>query len=111
MIKNLKLYATFKNETKPSGFINPVKNPEHKVIASKFRDSLRIETGGFTIPRTPANLRICDHCNLNLVEDETHVLFHGKLYDELRTSIFTKIIKQNRLFESFNNTEKGYFLF
>ena len=34
--KKLKFYATFKNCTKPSEFINHVKNPEHKITAPKF---------------------------------------------------------------------------
>ena len=60
---------------------------EHKITASKFslgNHSLKIENGRFTIPETPANLRICDHCNLNSVEDEMQVLFHCELYDQLR---------------------------
>ena len=31
-----------------------------------------IKTGRFTIPKTPEDLRIRDHCNLNLVENELH---------------------------------------
>ena len=40
-----------------------------------------------------------------------HVLFHCELYDELRKNLFTKITKQNRLFESFNSIDKLSFLF
>ena len=56
----------------------------HKCVASKFRvrnHKLKIETGRFTIPKTPEDLRICDHCSLNSVENEMHVLFHCDLYD------------------------------
>ena len=56
----------------------------HKCVASKFRvrnHNLKIETGRFTIPKTPEDLRICDHCSLNSVENEMHVLFHCDLYD------------------------------
>ena len=44
--------------------------------ASKFR------LGRFGIPKTPANLRICVHRNLNSVGDEMDVLFHCELDDE-----------------------------
>ena len=59
----LKFYATFKNDTKPFDFINHVKNPEHKITASKFRlgnHNLEIESVRLTIPKAAANLRICD---------------------------------------------------
>ena len=38
--------------------------------------NLKIENGRFTIPKTPEDLRICDHCNLNSVGNEMHILFH-----------------------------------
>ena len=54
-----------KNETNYSEFINFIRNTEHRRVASKFRignHNLKIETGRFTIPKTPEDLRICDHC-------------------------------------------------
>ena len=53
---------------------------EHKCVASKFRvrnHNLKIETGRFTIPKTPEDLR----SSLNSVENEMNVLFHCDLYD------------------------------
>ena len=35
--KKLKLYSLFKNETNYSDFINHIRNPEHRRVASKFR--------------------------------------------------------------------------
>ena len=105
----LKLYSIFKNETKYSEFINHVKNPEHKRIASRFRignHNLRIESGRFTILKTPEDLRICDHCSLNSVESEIHVLFHCNLYDDLRKIRFIKINERNKLFTNYNNHDK-----
>ena len=113
--KKLKFYSIFKNETKYSEFINHVKNPEHKRIASKFRignHNLRIESGRFTIPKTPEDLRICDHCSLNSVENEMHVLFHCNLYDDLRGILFTKINERlNKLFTNYNDHDKVCFFF
>ena len=71
--KNLKFYAILKNETKYAEFINHIRNPEHRRVASKFRignHKLKIETERFIIPQTPEDLRISDHCNLNLVEND-----------------------------------------
>ena len=59
LIKKLKFYSISKNETKYSEFINHIRNLEHKRIASKFKIGnhkppyLEIETGSFTIPKTP----------------------------------------------------------
>ena len=64
---------------------------EHRRVASKFRignHNLRIETGRFTIPKTPEDLRICDYCNLNSVENKMHILFHCDLYNDLRKTLF-----------------------
>ena len=52
--------------------------------------NLKIETGRFTIPKTPEDLRICDHCNQNSVENELHILiFLGcDQYNDLRKTLF-----------------------
>ena len=54
--KKLKFYSIFKNETNYSEFINHIRNPENGRAASKFRignNNLKIETGRFTVPKTP----------------------------------------------------------
>lgn len=63
--KQLNFDSNFLNETKYSEFINHIRSPEHKRIASKFRIrqyNLKIETGGFATSKTSDYLRICDHC-------------------------------------------------
>ena len=95
-------YSIFKNrETNNSEFINHIRNPEHRHVASKFRiedHNLKIETGRFTIPKSPEDLRICDHCYLNSVENELYILFHCDLYNDLRNTLFIKINGRNILF-------------
>ena len=76
--KKLKFYSVFKNETNHSEFINHIRNPEHRRVASKFRignHNLKIETGRLIIPKTPVDLRICDHCHQNSVENELHIYY------------------------------------
>ena len=73
--------------------------------------SLRIESGRFTIPKTPEDLRICDHCSLNSVENEMHVLFQCDLYDDLRKILFNKMNERNKLFTNYNNSDKVCFRF
>ena len=35
----------------------------------------------------PVHLRICKQCNLNVVEDEVHLLMECPLYDDIRSTI------------------------
>ena len=72
--------------------------------------NLRIESGRFTIPKTPEDLRIYN-LSLNSVENEMHVLFHCNLYDDLRKILFIKINERNTLFTNYNNHDKVCFLF
>ena len=71
--------VNFKNpSTNHSEFIDHIRNPEHRRVASKFRmgnHNLKIETGRLTIPKTPEDLRICDHCHQNSVENELHTYY------------------------------------
>ena len=74
-------------------------------MASKFRienHNLKIETGRFTIPKTAEDIRICDHCNLTSVENETHILFDCDVYNDLRKTLFIKINDRNTLFTNYN---------
>ena len=84
-----------KNETNYSEFINFIRNTEHRRVASKFRienHHLKIEAGRFTIPQTPEDLRIRDHCNLNLLKMNCmHILFHCDQYNDLGKTLFIKI--------------------
>ena len=62
--RKLKFYSSFKFDNKKSKFLDHVKNPLHRKIASKFglgNHKLQIETGRFTIHKTPANIRYCLH--------------------------------------------------
>ena len=99
--KKLKFYSIFKNGTNYSEFINHIRNPKHRRAASEFRivnHNLKIETGRVTIRKTPEDLRICDHCNLNSAENELHILFHCDLYNDLRKTLIIKINHRNTLF-------------
>ena len=111
--KKLKFYSIFKNETNYCEFTNHIQNPEHMRVASKFRignHNLKIETGRFTIPKTPEDLRICDHCNLNSAENELHILFHCDLYNDLRNTLFIKINDHHYLQITMSMIKSVFFL-
>ena len=53
-----------------------MKNPLHRSSINEFRPGnhrLRIETGRYTAPKTPEDLRICSICQPNEVENECHI--------------------------------------
>ena len=110
----LNLIRTNKNrETNYSEFINHIRNPEHRPVASKFRienHNLKTETGRFTIPKTPEDLRICDHCNLTSVENELYILFHRDLYNDLRNTLFIKINDHHYLQITMSMIKSVFFL-
>ena len=113
-LKNHQLNLIRANTQKKFGNKTRIRNPEHRRVASKFRignHNLKIETGRFTIPKTPEDLRICDHCNQNSVENELHILFHCDQYNDLRKTLFIKINDRNTLFTNYNIHDKVCFLF
>ena len=69
----------------------PLKGERFLILVMTNSASLRIESGRFTIPKTHEDLRICDHCSLNSVENEMHVLCQCDLYDVLRKILFSKM--------------------
>ncbi len=53
--------------------------------------SLRIESGRHTFPKTAIEDRICNHCDLNKVEDEYHFVMECALYNTQRLKFLSNI--------------------
>ena len=70
-----------------------------------------IETGRYTVPKTPEHLRICSLCQANEVENECHVVFSCTLYDTLRNKFFDEIINKYNFFNDLDVKSKILFLF
>ena len=71
---------------------------------------LQIETGRFTVPQTPVNIRYCPHCK-NFVEDEIHFLLKCTLYNDSRNEFFVKLADSYKIFTSLSDAEKIIFIF
>ena len=54
---------------------------------------LAVEVGRFK--GTPEHLRLCEFCDLQVVEDEFHFVFYCPLYCDLRNSLFESIQFKN----------------
>jgi len=97
--RKLNFYNTSKTDTNRTKFLDAIKYLLHRSAVNKFRlgnHRLRIETGRYTVPKTPEHLRICSLCQANEVENECHVsyVFLQSLYDTLRNKFFVEIIKR-----------------
>ena len=72
---------------------------------------MTIETGRFTIPKTPESLKgfvITSHSTQLKMKCDFHRII---IYDDIRNSLFEKISERNRLFMNFDYHEKPLFLF
>ena len=67
---------------------------------------LNIESGRYTIPKTPANLRFCPFCP-DQVESEMHLVLNCSKYQDLRNDFFNSI---NYINLPSNDEEKFVFL-
>ena len=50
-----------------------------------------IETGRYTVPKTPLHDRICQFCTANVFEDEMHFLLHCEFYTDIRYKLLYHI--------------------
>ena len=64
---------------------------QERRILSNFRCGslpLAIETGRYTVSKTPLHDRTCQFCTVNVLEDEMHFLLHCEFYTDIRFKLF-----------------------
>ena len=87
----LRTYSKFKNKFRMENYI--LQNQlSRRSNFTKIRISchpLAIETGRYTMPKTPVENRVCLFCNLNAIEDEYHVLMECENYNQERLKFFS----------------------
>ena len=85
----------------------------HRRTLAKFHSCnlpLAIETGRYTGPKTPVNERLCKYCNINAVEDETHIFVDCEFYSNLRYELFNFALCFNNTFKYYSSLDKLVFL-
>ena len=90
----LRTYKLFKTQYKLEPHLMSPTNLNHTYALARFRISshnLRIETGRYTKPKTPANERLCLYCPSQSVEDESHFLLNCNLYSQERSELLDTI--------------------
>ena len=106
----LRTYNLFKLQFKSESYLDIY---DRKLLRSlaQFRlgaHRLRIETDRFNKANNyiPPNLRICQMCSTNKMEDELHFLLDCPAYEDLRNEMFVNIQNSNEHFNSYNNVQK-----
>jgi len=87
----LRTYKTFKTEMRLEPYLNFGLPKSIYTSIARFRLSshnLSIELGRHKRPYVPPEDRICEKCNLNLVEDEFHCLMMCTKWTDLRVKLF-----------------------
>ena len=101
--------------TEPNFYWDAIKNPLHRSAINKFRlgnHLLRIETGRYTAPKTPEDLRICFICQANEVKNESHVIcFLALCMIHFATIFFDETINKYYFFNDLGVKSKILFLF
>ena len=75
----------------------------YRYIITRWRLSnhnLKIETGRYSVPKIPRELRICDICNE--IEDEAHVIFKCPIYNPIRVKYKTLLRKNDNILRFLN---------
>ena len=101
----LRLYRCFKNDYKSENYVTCMMPRSHRAAFSKFQCGvapIRVETGRYE--RLALGDRNFFNCT-NQLEDEEHVLLHCPIYQEIKQTLFDKILTSNRDFIQKSNIE------
>ena len=93
---NIYMYSHFDFDNKMKNYLELKTNKDLRSLFTKFRlrsHGLQIETDRYKTPTIPINNRKCSTCNV--VNDETHMIFHCKKFDDTRKNIFSVLTKQD----------------
>ena len=85
--------------------IDLIKNLQHRKTVAKLRSGnhdLRIETGRHCVPKIPENVKICQHCSSNNIENEIHFIFDCSLHSHTTEKILFDDNAFNQNTRSFN---------
>ena len=103
----LRTYRSFKNDHEQENYLTTIRDTKIRSSVTKMRLSnhhLMIEKGrhlGLELEK-----RICNKCNMNLIEDEKHALMICPVFKDERTRLFTLLALETAEWNDFNVDEK-----
>ena len=118
----LRMYKEFKGTFSPEPYIVKYMSKHIRSLFGQIRIGIlpiRIESGRFTnildedtgmFRKLNINERICNLCNMNAVEDETHFILYCRRYTEERHIFINKCLVEEPRFHTFSDMKKLWFL-
>ena len=103
----LNLYQKVKKSYVPEKYVTQNLPPDLRSCIAQLRFGvlpLHIKTGRFS--GKSRDQRVCNLCNSNKIEDELHFVFSCEKYNDLRHTMYQKVMKQHSDFESKDVYEK-----
>ena len=108
----LRTYCLFKTKFEMEPYLQYKYHINSRRNYTKMRVSahtLAVETGRYTQPKTPLELRKCVVCHSGELEDEKHVVLRCPRYESIRKELFSNLSGQNEYVH--NLTDRDKFLF
>ena len=87
----LVLFKSFKIDFDFDRYLDLIQVDKYRIMLTRLKLSshnLAIETGRYH--NVPQNMRLCQYCNMNVIENEYHFLLVCPLYRDLRKQLFKK---------------------
>ena len=107
----LSTYLKLKSNVGFEPYLQIVENLDYRRSITRIRISshkLQIESGRYN--NTPRELRFCNKCNENMIEDEIHFLLHCQKYNSARTKLYDLLHENVARFFDLNDTNKLIYL-
>jgi hypothetical protein len=107
----LENYLILKQKFGIEKYLTVLKNFDHRKYITKLRvvsHRLHIETGRYK--KTPRELRICQQCSSNLIEDEIHFLTVCTKYDKERQELYKGVAKISKHFQNLDVKQQFFWL-
>lgn len=114
----LRSYRKYKLNFETEPYVSCYLSRYQRSLLAKFRLGilpLRIETGRFNLKTDPItgkmrslhiNERVCQMCDLNVIEDEEHFLLKCPCYEEIRKQLYVIIRKKCNNFDDLEDSDK-----
>ena len=104
----LRTYRLYKNSVKTEQYIKvSMSRMERRTMALLRSGTLpiAIETDRYSRPPTPVDDRLCDLCDMEVVENEKHFFLDCPLYSDVRYNLYYECSKYIDIFYTLNNDD------
>ncbi|XP_073411685.1 uncharacterized protein [Dendrobates tinctorius] len=111
--QKLTMYQSLQRDYRLAPYLEKLPDPRDHKILSRYRlsaHSLAVESGRHRHSYKPRKERLCQHCDQEALEDETHFLLHCSKYSAVRDTHFRRLSHLFPEFITMKEKEKTYIL-